>query len=130
MPLTPGMRLNHYDIIAPLGSEGMGEVSSARDTRLERDVAIKVLPSAFSSDPDRLERFVHEAKILASLNHPNIGAIYGLEETPAGERYLILELVEGESLSERLARGPLPLEEALRLCSGIAGALEAAPSSC
>jgi len=126
MPLTPGMRLNHYDIIAPLGSEGMGEVSSARDTRLERDVAIKVLPSAFSSDPDRLERFVHEAKILASLNHPNIGAIYGLEETPAGERYLILELVEGESLSERLARGPLPLEEALRLCSGIAGALEAA----
>ena len=126
MSVTSGMKLSHYELAAPLGTGGMGEVYVAHDTRLERDVAIKVLPPAFSSDPNRLERFVHEAKILASLNHPNIGAIYGLEETTTGEKYLVLELVEGESLSECLARGPLPLEKAVCLCNDIAEALEAA----
>ena len=105
MPLAPGTRLGKYEIAAPLGVGGMGEVYRAHDTTLDRDVAIKVLPDAFATDPERLARFEREAKVLASLNHPNIAAIYGLEksgETPA----LILELVEGPTLQEMLAPSP------------------------
>ena len=95
----------------PARPGGMGEVYRARDPRLDRDVAIKALPDAFAADPERLARFEREARLLASLNHPNIAAIYGIEE--GGRAYLVLELVEGETLAERLARGPLPLDEAL-----------------
>ena len=94
MPLSPGTRLGVYDVIAQIGQGGMGEVYRARDTKLNRDVALKVLPDAFASDPDRLARFEREAKVLASLNHPNIGANYGLE-TSGNTRALVLELVEG-----------------------------------
>jgi serine/threonine protein kinase len=99
-----GKTLSHYRVIEKLGAGGMGEVYRARDTRLERDVAIKALPEAFSSDPDRLARFEREAKLLASLNHPNVAAIYGIEEVD-GRRYLVLELVDGETLAARLTRG-------------------------
>ena len=91
----------------------MGEVYRARDTKLGRDVAIKILPTLFTSDPDRLARFEREARVLASLNHPHIGAIYGLED--AGVRALVLELVQGETLADRIARGPLPLNDALTI---------------
>ncbi len=104
----------------------MGEVYRARDLRLQREVAVKALPAAFASDPDRLHRFIREAKTLASLNHPNIGAIHGLEELPSGERLLILELIDGETLAERLKRGALEIPEALKVCGAIAEALEAA----
>src|SRR5438045_8071492 len=103
MALSPGTRLGAYEIVAAIGAGGMGEVYRARDTRLQRDVAIKVLPDLFASDPERLARFEREAQVLASLNHPHIAAIYGLEE--AGTvRALILELVEGETLADRIAR--------------------------
>jgi serine/threonine protein kinase/Tol biopolymer transport system component len=125
MTLAPGTRLGAYEIIAPIGAGGMGEVYQARDTRLERDVAIKVLPDAFASDPDRIARFQREAKTLASLNHPQIGAIYGLEESN-GIKALILELVEGPTLADRIAQGPIPLEEALLIAKQIAEALEEA----
>jgi len=125
MSLTPGTRLGPYEIVAPLGAGGMGEVYRARDTRLERDVAIKVLPDEFARDPERLARFEREAKLLASLKHPNIAAIYGLEED-AGRRFLALECVEGSSLAERISRGRLPLDDALDLGRQIASALEAA----
>jgi serine/threonine protein kinase len=108
----------------------MGEVYRARDTRLDRDVALKILPESFASDPDRLMRFEREAKTLASLNHPNIAAIYGFESNPAEAglhtRALVMELVEGEDLSTRIARGPIPLDEALPIAKQIAEALEAA----
>ena len=97
----------------------------ARDTKLDRDVALKVLPEAFTQDPDRLARFEREAKVLASLNHPNIGHIYGLEEAE-GTRALVLELVEGPTLADRIAKGPIPLDEALPIAKQIAEALEAA----
>src|SRR3990172_5859967 len=97
MTLSVGARLSTFEIVGPLGSGGMGVVYRARDTRLKRDVAIKSLPDGFSRDPDRVARFQREAEALAALNHPNIGAIYGLEES-GGERYLILELVEGDTL--------------------------------
>ena len=103
----------------------MGEVYRARDTKLGRDVAIKVLPSHFTSNPERLARFEREARMLASLNHPHIGAIYGLEESD-GVRALVMELVEGEDLAQRIARGPMPLAEALPIAKQIADALEAA----
>src|SRR5262245_65030804 len=103
----------------------MGAVYRATDTSLGRQVAIKVLPDAFAADPDRLARFEREAKTLASLNHPHIAAIYGLEQS-AGHYALVLELVEGEDLSERLARGPVPLDEALSIAKQIAEALEEA----
>jgi Tol biopolymer transport system component len=125
MTLAPGTRLGPYEIVAPLGSGGMGEVYRARDTRLARDVAIKALPAAFAQDAERVGRFEREAKLLASLSHANVGAIYGLEEA-AGARYLVLELVEGETLAARLERGALPLEEALEVCRQVAAALEAA----
>jgi len=123
--LAPGTRLGPYEILAPLGAGGMGEVYRARDSRLGRDVAIKALPAAVAQDPERLARFDREAKLLASLSHPNIGAIYGLEEV-GGQRYLVLEYIEGETLARRLDRGPLPVAEALEVCSQIASALEAA----
>ncbi len=116
MPLTPGTRLGVYEILAPLGAGGMGEVYRAKDTRLDRAVAIKILPESVAEDPDRLARFDREAKVLASLNHPNIAAIYGVED-----RALVMELVEGETLA-----GPLPVETALQYARQIADALEAA----
>ena len=120
MPLVPGTRLGPYEITAPLGAGGMGEVYRARDTRLGRDVAIKVLPGELARDPDRLARFEREARLLALLNHPNIATIYGLEESPEGTA-LAMELVDGATL-----KSPLPLAEALRLALQIADALEAA----
>ena len=107
MPLTPGTTLGPYTVAAKIGEGGMGEVWQARDTKLDRDVALKVLPEAFTSDPDRLARFEREAKVLASLNHPNIGSIYGLEEAE-GIRALVLELVEGPTLADRNQAGPDP----------------------
>ena len=128
MPLTPGTRLGPYEIVAPLGAGGMGEVWRARDPRLGRDVAIKALPELFARDPERLARFEREAKLLASLSHPNIAGIHGLEEVE-GHRYLVLEFVEGETLAARLARGPLPLDEALEIAAQIAAGVEAAHES-
>ena len=154
--LSAGTQLGLYEIVAPLGAGGMGEVYRARDTRLKREVALKVLPDAFASDPDRLERFQREAELLATLNHPNIAAIYGVEES-AGTYALVMELVEGRTLAERLASSPaqaghyrsrsgdatsgsgdatsvvsgfsrtgMPLDETLAIARQIADALEAA----
>ena len=125
MSLKPGTTLGPYEVIAKIGEGGMGEVWQARDTKLDRDVALKVLPEAFTSDPDRLARFEREAKVLASLNHPNIGSIYGLEEAE-GVRALVLELVEGPTLADRIKQGPIPIDEALPIAKQIAAALEAA----
>ena len=125
MSLQPGTTLGPYCVTAKIGEGGMGEVYQARDTKLDRDVALKVLPEAFSSDPDRLARFEREAKVLASLNHPNIGSIYGLEEAE-GTKALVLELVEGPTLADRIAKGPIPIDEALPIAKQIAEALEAA----
>src|SRR5271154_1368686 len=116
MALTAGTRLGPYEILAPIGAGGMGEVYRGRDTKLDRDVAIKVLPPSFAQDPERLARFEREAKVLASLNHPNIAQIYGVEECA-----LVMELVVGETL-----QGPLPLDIALNYARQIADALEAA----
>ena len=125
MPVEPGTTLGPYQVTAKIGEGGMGEVYRARDTKLDRDVALKVLPEAFTQDPDRLARFEREAKVLASLNHPNIAAIYGLEEAD-GIRALVLELVEGPTLADRIKQGPIPLDEALPIAKQIAEALEAA----
>jgi len=125
VPLTPGSRLGLYEILAPLGRGGMGEVYRARDTRLGREVAIKALTGEFAGEPGRLARFRREAQTLAALNHPNIAAIYGLEEADETP-HLVLELVEGEPLAHRLERGPLPAREALALGIQIAAAIEAA----
>ena len=125
MALTPGTALGPYAVTVQIGAGGMGEVYRARDTKLDRDVALKVLPEAFTSDPDRLARFEREAKVLASLNHPNIGHIYGLEEAE-GTKALVLELVEGPTLADRIAEGPIPIDEALPIAKQIAEALEAA----
>ena len=125
MPLGPGVRLGPYEVLAPLGAGGMGEVYRARDTRLGREVAIKALPADVARDPERLARFRREAQLLASLNHPHIGAIHGLEELDH-QMLLVLELVEGEDLAERLKRGPLPVDEALEVAKQIAEALEGA----
>ena len=125
MALTVGSRLGHYDVTALIGEGGMGQVYQATDTNLDRQVAIKVLPDAFSGDPDRLARFEREAKVLASLNHPNIGAIYGLEKS-GDTRALVLELVEGPTLADRISQGPIPVDEALPIAKQIAEALEAA----
>jgi len=120
-----GQTLSHYRVTAALGAGGMGEVYRATDTTLGRDVAIKVLPPEVAQDPERLGRFKREAHLLASLNHPNIAAIYGLEEAD-GKPFLALELVEGEDLKERLARGAIPVDEALEIAEWIAEALEEA----
>ena len=126
MPLQPGTTLGPYQqVTAKIGEGGMGEVYRARDTKLDRDVALKVLPQAFTDDPDRLARFEREAKVLASLNHPNIGHIYGLEEAE-GQKALVLELVEGPTLADRIKQGPIPVDEALPIAKQIAEALEAA----
>ena len=125
MVLHSGATLGPYSVTAKIGQGGMGEVWRARDTKLDRDVALKVLPEAFTADPDRLARFEREAKVLASLNHPNIGSIYGLEEAE-GVRALVLELVEGPTLADRIKQGPIPLDEALPIAKQIAEALEAA----
>src|SRR5260370_10543566 len=125
MSLMSGRRLGPYEIVEPLGAGGMGEVYRARDPKLGRDVALKFLPPLFAADADRVARFEREARLLASLNHPHIGAIYGFEDTgnvPA----LVLELVEGDTLGDRVRRGPLPLSEALALAHQIAAALDAA----
>jgi eukaryotic-like serine/threonine-protein kinase len=123
--LAPGTRLGVYEILTPIGAGGMGEVYQARDARLKRDVALKVLPDNFAQDTDRLARFQREAELLATLNHPNIAGIYGLEESN-GVRALVLELVEGPTLADRIAKGPIPLDDALPIARQIAEALEAA----
>ena len=125
MPLSVGTVISSYEVLALIGKGGMGEVYRARDTKLNRDVALKILPDAFASDPDRLARFTREAQTLASLNHPNIAAIYGIEESH-GVHALVMELVEGEDLSLRIARGAIPLDEVLPIAKQIAEALEAA----
>ena len=122
MVLLPGIRLGSYQITGPLGAGGMGEVYRAQDTKLGREVAIKALPEEFARDKDRLFRFEREAKVLASLNHPNIGHIYGLEEAD-GHNALVLELVEGPTLADRIAQGPIPLDEALPVAQQMAEAL-------
>jgi len=125
MALTPSTRIRNYEILAPLGAGGMGEVYRARDTRLDRLVAIKALPQGFALDVERVARFVREAKLLATLNHANIAAIYGLEDVD-GAPYLVLEFVGGETLAQRLARGPLSVREALDVAIQIGAAVEAA----
>ena len=125
MSLAPGARLGAYEVVSLIGAGGLGEVYRARDTRLNRDVAIKVLPDAFVHDADRLARFKREAQVLASLNHPHIAAIYGVEEGASGSA-LVLELVEGPTLADRIARGPIPIDEALPIARQTAEALEAA----
>jgi hypothetical protein len=125
MALTSGSRFGPYEIVVPLGAGGMGEVYRARDSKLSRDVALKVLPDLVANDPERLARFKREAQVLASLNHPNIGGIYGFEESN-GVGALVLELVEGPTLADRIAQGPIPLDEALPIALQIAEALETA----
>jgi serine/threonine protein kinase len=120
-----GQTISHYRITEKLGQGGMGEVFLAHDTSLDRKVALKFLPDIFSGDPERLARFEREAKLLASLNHPNIATIYGLEQSD-GRRFLAMELVEGETLAQQIERGPLPVDEALEICRQIAEGLEAA----
>jgi len=125
MTLTIGSQLGSHEIIGLLGKGGMGEVYRARDLKLKREVAIKVLPDEFSFDTDRVARFQLEAEVLASLNHPSIAAIYDVQEAQ-GMRFLVLELVVGETLADRIARGPIPVEETLAIAKQIAEALEAA----
>jgi serine/threonine protein kinase len=120
-----GRRIGPYQIVSLLGSGGMGEVYRARDTKLERDVAIKVLPSAVAHDADRVTRFTREARLLAALNHPHIAAIYGLEESE-GISAIVLELVEGDTLADRIARGPVPLGESITIAKQIIDGLETA----
>ena len=125
MPLAIGSTLGSYEINDSLGAGGMGEVYRARDMRLGRSVAIKVLPDLFLSNPDRVARFEREAKMLAALNHPRVASLYSLEQVD-GRHLLVMELVEGQTLDQRLRGGPLPLKEALRIAAQIAEALEAA----
>src|SRR5213079_2445000 len=131
MPRTPGSRLGAYEVVGAIGAGGMGEVYRARDTKLNRDVAIKVLPELFTADPDRLARFTREAQILAALNHSNIAHVYGVLDLPPERGHhagmgLIMELVEGEDLSAMIARGPIPIADALPIARQIADGLEAA----
>jgi len=134
MPLTPGTRLGPYDVVSPIGAGGMGEVYRARDTRLHRDVAVKVLPELFARDPDRLARFEREAQTLAALNHPNIAHIHGVIDLPAEAgshaagpvAALVMEFVDGDDLAQRISRGPVPLDEAIPIARQIAEALETA----
>jgi serine/threonine protein kinase len=125
MPLSAGTRLGPYEILSAIGAGGMGEVYRARDTKLNRHVAIKVLPDVFANDPERLVRFHREAQVLAALNHPNIAHIHGFEDSD-GIHALVMELVDGPTLAERIAHGSIPLTEALRIAKQIAEALEAA----
>ena len=125
LALATGNRIGPYEITSPLGEGGMGVVYRARDSRLGRDVAIKVLPDGFQNDSERLQRFQREAQVLATLNHPNIAQIYGVEESDQA-RCIVMELVPGETLQQRLQRGPIPIDEALPMAKQIAEALEAA----
>jgi serine/threonine-protein kinase len=120
-----GQRVGSYTIVEKLGEGGMGVVYRATDSRLHRDVALKFIPEALAKDPQTMGRFEREAQVLASLNHPNIASIYGLEDT-GGQRALVMELASGEELAARIQRGKIPLEEALRIALAIAEALEAA----
>ena len=120
MALEIGSRLGHYDVTALIGEGGMGQVCQATDTKLNRQVALKILPEAFATDPDRLARFQREAQVLASLNHPNIAAIQGLEES-GDTRAFVLELVEEPTLADWIANGPIPVDEALPIAKPIAG---------
>ena len=123
--LEPGTSVGPYRVSGLIGEGGMGQVYRAHDTKLQRDVALKILPDAFVHDPDRRARFTREAHVLASLNHPNIGGIHGFEDS--GQVHaLVLELVEGPTLADRIAQGPLPVDEALAIARQIADALEAA----
>ena len=122
-----GTTISHYKILEKIGQGGMGTVYRAQDTTLDREVAIKVLPEQFTQDPQRLARFEREAKLLASLNHPNIAAIHSFEHSD-DIHVLVLELVPGETLAERVAKGPVPVEEALEVCRQIAEDVEAAHS--
>ena len=131
MPLSAGDKFSAYEVLSPIGAGGMGEVYRARDTRLNRDVALKVLPTLIAVDPDRRARFEREARTLAALNHPNIAQIYGIVDSPgvAGSPpipALVMELVAGEDLADRVAQGPLPAGEAIRIATQIAEALDAA----
>ena len=123
MPIQSGSRLGPYEVVAAIGAGGMGEVYRARDSKLGRDVAIKVLPTAFARDSERMARFQREAKVLASLDHPNIATIHGLEES-GGTRALVMQLVEGPTLADRIKQGPIPVHEAIRIARQIADALE------
>src|SRR5262249_49955507 len=125
MSLSARTRIGPYEIVALIGAGGMGEVYRGRDARLGRDVAIKVLLPNFAADTDRMARFQREAQVLASLNHPHIAALYGLEEA-GGVRALVMELVEGPTLDQRIKNGPVPIDEALPIAKQIADALEAA----
>ena len=125
MALAPGSRRGPYEITAKIGAGGMGEVYRARDTQLDRDVALKILPEAFARDPERLARFEREAKTLAALNHPHIAHIHGLEESD-GVRALVLEFVDGPTLADRIAQGRIPIHEAVTIARQIAEAMEAA----
>jgi serine/threonine protein kinase len=125
MPLAAGARLGAYEIIGPLGAGGMGEVYRALDSSLGREMAIKVLPEAVAQHPERLARFEREARLLASLSHPNIAVVHGLERS-SGSCYLMMELVKGETLAERSGRGVIPLQETLAIFKQIAEGLEAA----
>src|SRR5262245_56794535 len=129
MPLTPGTRVGPYLIEALLGAGGMGEVYRARDSALNRDVAIKLLPHLFAADPERLARFEREAQLLASLNHPGIAHVYGVQQLPAqhdlpATRAFVMELVEGEDLAAALTRGPMPVDRVLTIAAAAAEALE------
>src|SRR6476469_6247458 len=130
MSFQAGDRIGPYEILSVIGAGGMGEVYRARDTKLHRDVAVKILPSALAADPDRLARFEREAQTLAALNHPHIAQIFGLVDLPAGAAgsgsVLVMECVEGEDLAQRLSRGALPVDEALPIARQIAEAFEAA----
>ena len=123
MTLSVGTKLGPYEILAAIGAGGMGEVYRARDSKLGRDVALKVLPEAFARDAERMARFQREAQVLASLNHPNIASIYGLEDSGATHA-LVMELVEGPTLADRIKQGPIPVDEALRIAKQICEALE------
>src|SRR5262245_15972970 len=125
MTLSPRAKLGPYEVVAPLGAGGMGEVYRAHDTRLGRDIAIKLLPMEVSQDAERLARFKREAHLLASLNHPHVASVHGLEELD-GHLLLVMELVEGEDLAQRLKRGAIPIDEALQIARQIAEALEEA----
>src|SRR5437867_5004582 len=125
MPLAPGTQLGPYEISVPLGAGGMGEVYRARDTRLERMVAIKILPAQVSNDPVRKQRFEREAKTISSLNHPNICTLHDIGSQD-GVDYLVMECVEGETLAKRLEKGPLPLDQVVKYGAQIADALDKA----
>src|SRR5215471_11332744 len=128
MGLSSGTRLGPYEITVPLGAGGMGEVYRARDTRLERTVAIKILPAHLSSDPGRKQRFEREAKTISSLNHPHICVLHDIGQQD-GIDFLVMECVEGEALAKRLEKGPLPLEQVLKYGAQIADALDKAHRS-